>query len=99
MYVKSLYPDPPPVPDVNVHFLFFKRPEQVSWPDYPIHINPETDERVMRSEFISRIEALSTGLATTISQGGLGVDPNEIIAIMGENSSVGVSLFVSAPVF
>jgi len=88
MYIRSSFPDPPQLPDANAYHILFGRPVQSSWTDFPAHIDGATGERVMQSELVSRIEALSTGLASPLSQGGLGVAPTELIGIVGENSSV-----------
>jgi hypothetical protein len=88
MIVKSPFPDPPKLPVANAYHILFERPDQSSWTDFPVHIDAATGERVMQSEFVSRIEALSTGLASPLSQGGLGVASTEIIGVIGENSSV-----------
>jgi len=88
MYIRSSFPDPSQLPEANAYHILFGRPDQSSWPDFPVHIDAATGERVMRSELISRIEALSTGLASPHSQGGLGVAPTELIGVVGENSSV-----------
>ena len=74
MYIKSLYPDPPPLPNVNAHYFFFKRPDQAEWPNYTIYIDPTTDTRVMYRDFVRNIEDLSTGLAAPVSQGGMGLE-------------------------
>ena len=94
MFVKSPFPDPPQLPEANAYHILFGRPDQSSWTDFPVHIDAVTGERVMQSELVSRVEALSTGLAIPHSQGGLGVAPTELIGIIGENSSVRM-LFVS----
>ena len=88
MHINSPYPDLPPLPNCNVHHLFFKSPDQAPWPDYPIHIDAETDEQIMYSQMVHRIEHLSTGLVTPLSDGGLGVAGDHIVGIIGRNSSV-----------
>lgn len=40
MYIKSLYPDPPQLPNVNAHYIFFKRPDQAEWPNFTVHVDP-----------------------------------------------------------
>lgn len=92
MYLKSPYPDPPPLPDVNCEYIFFKRPDQAEWPNFTAHIDPETDERIMWRDFLARVEDLATGLGTSVSEGGLGLrrEDGHVIGILGENSSVSV---------
>ncbi|KAF8800324.1 acetyl-CoA synthetase-like protein [Phlegmacium glaucopus] len=94
MYLKSPYPDVPPLPNVNVHYLFFKQPGQDTWPDFTFHIDAETGEEIMYRDFLGRIRDLATGLEAPVSQGGLGIraEDNEMIGIMGENSSDYIAL-------
>ena len=44
----------------------------------------------MYYDFLERIQDLATGLGASVSQGGLGIraEDNEMVGIMGENSSV-----------
>ena len=95
MYITSPYPDVPPLPNVNAHNFFFKRPAQTDWPNYNVHIDVETGERIMYHDFLERIRDLATGLGTPMSQGGLGIraEDKEMVGIMGENSSVSLFLF------
>jgi len=88
MHFKSPYPGLPALPNCNVHHLFFKRRDQAAWPDYPVHIDAETDEQIMHSQMVPHIESLSTGLATPLSEGGLGVAADDIVGIIGVNSTV-----------
>ncbi|KJA14497.1 hypothetical protein HYPSUDRAFT_150348 [Hypholoma sublateritium FD-334 SS-4] len=95
MYIKSPYPDPPPLPNVNAHYFFFKRPDQAEWPNYTIHIDSATDARVMYRDFVRNIEDLSTGLAAPVSQGGMGLEgweEGEIVGIISQNSSEYITL-------
>jgi hypothetical protein len=102
MYLRSPFPEPPPLPDVNAHYIFFKRPDQAEWPNYTVHIDPTTDSRLMYHDYVRNIEDLSTGLAAPLSEGGLGLQGweegvgaeavkaggKEIVGILSENSSV-----------
>jgi hypothetical protein len=92
MYLKSAYPDPPVLPEANAHHIFFNRPEQAEWPDYPIHIDVETEERTMYRDFTVRIQDLATGLGAPLHQGGMSLkaEDGEMIGILAENSSVSV---------
>ncbi|KDR83116.1 hypothetical protein GALMADRAFT_238939 [Galerina marginata CBS 339.88] len=89
MYIKSPYPDPPPLPNVNAHYIFFKRPDQAEWPNYTVHIDPveslaavngltgssttNPTGRLMYHDFVRNVEDLSTGLGASESEGGLGL--------------------------
>ncbi|KAJ3506882.1 hypothetical protein NLJ89_g6614 [Agrocybe chaxingu] len=94
MYLKSPYPDPPPLPEVNVHHILFQRPDQEQWPDYTVHIDPVTDERVSFREHLARIEQLSTALGAPVAEGGLGLsgEGSDVVGIMSENSSDYITL-------
>jgi len=105
MYLKSPYPDLPPLPMVNAHHIFFKRPDQAEWPDYTLHIDAMTGKRVMYRDWLRDVEDLSTAFAGPTSEGCMGLQGwnegegaevvapgrKEIIGIMSENSSVGAS--------
>ncbi|KAF5348471.1 hypothetical protein D9756_009591 [Leucocoprinus leucothites] len=97
MYLKSPYPDPPALPEVNSHYLFFKRPDQAEWPDYTIHIDPSTGQRRRYKEFVKRVEDLATALGAPVSQGGLGLkaEDGEIIGIVSENCMEYITLIHS----
>ena len=96
MYLKSPYPDVPPLPNVNAHYFFFKRPVHADWPNFTAHINAETGEKVMYYDFFERIRDLATGIGAPASQGGLGIvaEGKERVGIMGENSSVSLAGFL-----
>jgi hypothetical protein len=90
MYLKSPFPAPPTLPEANVHHIFFKRPEQTQWPDFIVHIDVETEERITYRGFTAHIQDLATGLGAPLYQGGMGLraENGEIVGIMAENSSV-----------
>ncbi|TFK34780.1 hypothetical protein BDQ12DRAFT_715112 [Crucibulum laeve] len=88
MYLKSPYPDPPPLPEVNAHYLFFKRPDQDQWPDYTLHIDPVTGYKRSYREFVARVQYGATALGAPVADGGLGLraEDGDIVGIMSENS-------------
>jgi hypothetical protein len=91
MYVKSLYPDVSPMPEQNVHHLFFHRPDQAQWKDYTLLIDPETGTRQTFREFLDRMQLGMTALGASDEDGGLGLGTwkdDEIIGIMSQNSMV-----------
>ncbi|KAH9480790.1 putative 4-coumarate--CoA ligase 2 [Psilocybe cubensis] len=89
MYIKSPFPDPPQLPAVNAHYMFFKRPDQAEWPNYTVHIDPidsltavgvttaatavNPTGRLMYRDYLRNIEDLSTGLGVSEAEGGLGL--------------------------
>jgi hypothetical protein len=89
MLLKSLYPDLPELPEANAYHTLFKRPDQVQWPDFTLHIDVKTGHRRKYSEFLKRIEDLATSLATPASRGGLELKgEGEILGILSENCMV-----------
>ncbi|PFH48612.1 hypothetical protein AMATHDRAFT_49386 [Amanita thiersii Skay4041] len=92
MYLKSMFPDMPPMPPGNAHNLCLRRPEQESWPNFTVHIDPKTGNSMSFRGLLQRIEYAATALGTSVDKGGLGLsaENNDIIGIMGENSLVNV---------
>jgi hypothetical protein len=90
MYLKSPYPEPSALPEVNSHYLFFERPDQEQWPDYTLHIDVMTGQRRKYKEFVKRVEDLATTLGAPTFQGGLGLkaEDGEIIGIVSDNCMV-----------
>ena len=100
MYLKSSYPDVPPQPNVNAHDFFFNKPSQADLPNFTVHIDAETGEKILYYDFLERIRDLATGLGTSVDQGGLGIraEDKEMIGILGENSSVSRSFCETAEI-
>ena len=90
MYLKSPYPDPPAFPEVNIHNIFFNRPDQASWPNFTFHVDAKSGKRVLYREFHSNVRDLATALGSAKSQGGLDLhgETGDIVGIVMENSSV-----------
>ncbi|KAF8887154.1 hypothetical protein BD779DRAFT_1672910 [Infundibulicybe gibba] len=89
MYIKSPYPNIPPLPTTNSHDIFFNQPEQAEWPDYTVHIDSATGFKRTRREFNERVRDGATALGAPVSAGGLGLrggDHGEMIGIMSENA-------------
>ncbi|KAG2362830.1 hypothetical protein BDR07DRAFT_1357078 [Suillus spraguei] len=87
MYHKSLFPDVPKVPESNVHHLVFNRPDQQEWPDYTLFVNMTTGQRRSFREFVERVRDGATALGADVTQGGLGLRPEngELVGILSEN--------------
>ncbi|OAX30981.1 acetyl-CoA synthetase-like protein, partial [Rhizopogon vinicolor AM-OR11-026] len=87
MYHKSLFPNPPKVPESNIHHLLFNRPDQQEWTDYTLFVNVATNQRRSFREFVERVRDGATALGADIAQGGLGLSPEngEIVGILSEN--------------
>jgi len=90
MYHKSLFPDPPKVPESNIHHLLFNRPDQQEWPDYTLFVNAATAQRLSFREFVERVRDGATALSADVAQGGLGLrqENGELVAILSENCLV-----------
>jgi hypothetical protein len=90
MYLKSPYPDVPPTPEMNVHHLFFSRPDQAEWKDYTLQIDGETGKQRTFREFVDRLQLGLAVLGAPEAEGGLGLDTQngEIVGIMSPNSMV-----------
>lgn len=90
MLYRSPYPELPSPPDRNVHDLFFHRPEQVSWGNHTIHIDPVTGHKRGYREFLAHLQDAATALGASKLQGGLGLrgEDADIVGIMSENSMV-----------
>lgn len=91
---KSPYSDPPPLPDVNAHYLLLKRPDQAEWNDYTFHVDPQTGRKRTYRQFLARIQDLATAMGAPVAQGGLGMrtEDGEIVGIMSENCSDYIAL-------
>ncbi|PFH48605.1 hypothetical protein AMATHDRAFT_49379 [Amanita thiersii Skay4041] len=87
MYLKSMYPDVPPLPPGNVHNLCLRQPAQDDWPDYTVQIELKTGKTRSFREFVQRVDYAATALGASVDKGGLGLsaENNDIIGIMSEN--------------
>ncbi|KAF9004607.1 hypothetical protein BDQ17DRAFT_1240838 [Cyathus striatus] len=98
MYIKSPYPNPPPLPVTNAYNFIYNREDQKEWTDFTAHIDPITRRKKSFTELKSDVQDLATALGAPSSQGGLGFnggDSGEIVGIMGENSSEYITLVQS----
>lgn len=94
MYVKSPYPEVPPIPETNLHNVCFHRPDQAEWPaDHTMHIDGITGRKRSYREFLARINDAAAALGAPLSDGGLGLTEGneEIVAIMSDNIMVNVN--------
>jgi hypothetical protein len=89
-----MYPDMPPTPDGNAHHVIFNTTERAAWPDFTRFIDASTGKRYSDREFLESVYDGATALGTPVSEGGLGLQPEdrEIIGILSDNC------VVSAPV-
>jgi hypothetical protein len=79
------------MPEMNVHHLFFHRPEQAEWKDYTLQIDGETGKRRTFREFVDRLQLGMTALGAPASDGGLGLGTQkdgEMVGIVSPNSMV-----------
>ncbi|KAJ3484238.1 hypothetical protein NLI96_g5758 [Meripilus lineatus] len=87
MYLKSLYPSVPSIPDQNYHHALFSNPQQANLPDYTLHIDGLNGRRRGRREFDERMRYGATVLAAPQDQGGLALDgqSGDIVGIYSTN--------------
>ncbi|KAG9227612.1 hypothetical protein CCMSSC00406_0000742 [Pleurotus cornucopiae] len=97
MYIKSLYPQPAPIEDLNFHHSLFGRPDQKDWPDYTLFIDASNGHRRTHREFVTDIYDGATALGASFETGCLGLrgDDGEMVGIMSDNSMEYVSLIHS----
>ncbi|KAJ8502359.1 hypothetical protein ONZ45_g11839 [Pleurotus djamor] len=97
MYIKSLYPDPPPLKDVNFHHVLFGREDQKAWPDYTLFIDASDGRRCTHHEFLTNIDDGATALGASFETGCLGLsgDDGEMVGIMSDNSMEYITLIHS----
>lgn len=90
MYLKSLYPWPPPVPDSNVHNCMFGSESDAQPEDYLLHIDAPSGKKRTYYEFRERVRDAATALGASVSDGGLGVsaEMGDIVGILSHNSMV-----------
>ncbi|KAG2141977.1 hypothetical protein DEU56DRAFT_754928 [Suillus clintonianus] len=95
MYHKSLFPDlpVPKVPESNVHHLLCKRPDQREWPDYTLFVNVAPGQRHWFGEFIERVHDGATALGADVTDGGLGLHPEngDLVGMLSENCPIVIS--------
>jgi hypothetical protein len=90
MYLKSMFPDHPPIGDANVHHTILRRPDQAGWKDFTLHIDAATGRKQTYRGFLETVYDGATALGTPVLDGGLGLCPDdgEMVAILSENSMV-----------
>jgi len=97
MILTSPFPSPPEPQHINVHHLFFNRPDQAQWPDYTFMIDATTDQRLYYKQFKEDVMDAITALGSPAVKAGLDITAEEeIVGIMSENSFVR-RLFVFFP--
>ena len=90
MYLKSLYPWPPPVPDTNVYYCMFGPESDAPIKDYVLHIDALSGKKRMYHEFRERVRDAATALGAPASEGGLGLngEAGDIVGILSHNAMV-----------
>lgn len=90
MHIQSLYPEIPPLSETNAHYALLRRPEQAEWPDFTLHIDAPTGKTRTFREFAERVQYAATALGAPVSQGGLGLSPEngDIVGIISHNCLV-----------
>ncbi|KAI0078255.1 amp dependent CoA ligase [Panus rudis PR-1116 ss-1] len=85
MYLKSLYPLPPPIPDRNFHYSLSGVP---SSSDYVLHIDGLTGRQRSRKEFDELVLDGATALGASKLQGGLNLskESGDMVGIYSPNT-------------
>ncbi|KAF8349611.1 hypothetical protein F5887DRAFT_1235645, partial [Amanita rubescens] len=87
MHIQSVYPEIPPLSETNAHYTLLRRPDQAEWPDFTLHIDAPTGKTRTFHEFAERVQYAATALGAPVSQGGLGLSPEngDIVGIISHN--------------
>jgi hypothetical protein len=90
MHIKSLYPEVPSSPDTNAHIALLRRSDQAEWPEFAFHVDAQTGKTRTFRDFVQRVQYAATALGAPVSQGGLGLSPEngDIVGIMSFNCMV-----------
>lgn len=91
MLPKSKYPPLLPIPDDNVHNLYFSSlPGASDIPDYDLYIDAATGKRVTSHAFREAIRDTATALCAPSSQQGLNIShqAGDIVGIYSHNCIV-----------
>ncbi|KAF5348473.1 hypothetical protein D9756_009593 [Leucocoprinus leucothites] len=89
-HLKSLWPNPPTVPDhLNVFETILQQPHHDEWPDFVLHVDEETGKTRTFREVRKKVNDLAAALGGPKAERGLGLraESGEIIGIMSDNSS------------
>jgi hypothetical protein len=91
MYLKSKFPQPPPVPNENAFYRTFGRPQDPQPADFLIHVDAITGKRRSYYELKQVIHDGNTALGSPESSGGLGLnaEARHMVGIYSHNCMVG----------
>jgi acyl-CoA synthetase (AMP-forming)/AMP-acid ligase II len=96
MRVQSSSLDLPATSDANVFHHIWDRADQTSWPrDLTLYVEAKSGREWTYHEFHERVQAAATALIAPVSDGGLGIQPedkNEVVAIISQNTVVSTIL-------
>ncbi|KAG8804769.1 hypothetical protein FRC16_000023 [Serendipita sp. 398] len=82
VHVKSLLPDPPVLPPLNIHSFLLEREET---PDHVLYIDGINGRKWTKQQFKERVRILRTVLGRETAEGGLGLKAPTMVAIFSEN--------------
>lgn len=90
MHIQSVYPEIPPLSEINAHHALLRRPDQAEWSDFTLHVDALTGKTRTFREFAERVQYAATALGAPVSQGGLGISPEngDIVGIISHNCLV-----------
>lgn len=101
MYLTSKFGDLPPIPDANVHNLYFAAaPGASDLPNYDLYIDGRTGDKVTLHQFRQTVRDVATALVAPASDGGLSVsgDARDVVGIFSHNCIVSSRKFCASVV-
>lgn len=90
VYLKSPYPQIPPIPDRNVHETLMQPPNGVHPAEFTLHVDAVTGKKRTYTEFKRAVELGSTALGAPVADGGLGLsaEAGHMIGLYSPNCMV-----------
>ena len=91
MYLTSKFGDIPPIPNANVHNLYFATaPGAADLPNHDLYIDGRSGDKVTLHQFRQTIQDVATALVAPASEGGLSFsgDARDIVGIFSHNCVV-----------
>ncbi|TRM61394.1 hypothetical protein BD626DRAFT_502382 [Schizophyllum amplum] len=81
----SPFPPLPPLPSINAHNVLLNRPDQASWPDYPLYIDADNGTALSWTEFRMQVALAATAVAARLPATSSGVPSTAMVGILSEN--------------
>ena len=78
------------VPEVNVFSYIFENPSIAISGDHTVYIDGLAGIKRTRAQHIARVRRLATALLAPQKSGGVGIERNQRIGILGDNTLVSI---------